>query len=106
MLQRIASYDVTSRPLTRNIETHSNNFVDQRHRTRVCQQRYGVHRSRFFCHGVQRSEVLLLQTPPSGVWDAAPLVLALMILMSRRSHINLYDVLCARAHSAYACALM
>ena len=106
MLQRIASYDVTSRPLTRNIEIYSNNFVDQRHRTRVYQQRYGVHRSRFFCHGVQRSEVLLLQTPPSRVWDAAPLVLALMILMSRRSHINLYDALCARAHSAYARALM
>ena len=44
----------------------------------------------FFCHGVQRSEVLLLQMPPSGVWDAAQLVLALMILMSRRSHMNLH----------------
>ena len=75
----IAFYDVTSRPLTRSIETHSNNFVDQLHRTRVYQQDYGVHR--FFCHRVQRNEVLLLQTPSSGVWDAAPLVLALLNLI-------------------------
>ena len=89
MLQRIAFYDVTSRLLTRNIEKHLNNFVDQLHRTHVYQQRYGVHRSGLFCHRVHRSDVLLLQTLPSGVWDAAPLVLALMnlILMSRRSHI-------------------
>ena len=55
---RIAFYDVTSRPLTRNIETHSNKFVGRSAASYAFTSNFMESTAlAFFCHGVQRSEV-------------------------------------------------
>ena len=82
---------------------HSNNFVEEPH---GAYEGYGVHRSRFFCHGVSRSEVLRFQTPPCGVRNSRETPFTRRMLTAWRCWLSASsDVVEARGTSSDTCEL-